>query len=322
MKKIWIALTLLALVGLGACQNRDVQPSNGQTTISDKFAQVPEVVVKAVQRAYPTATDLVFSELDKGKVWDSRFSVDLVAHQAKVDAKGTILEEYALKTTVGKWGETLPAAAQEYIRKTHIGFDVIAVGEGQTNSQKSFKVLLRNGKEEITLIFDEKGGLLLEYKAAATPTTNPDQPKNYPIAKVEDLPAAVVQYLTDNGLTFGKGLVTLDKDGKKGYFMLATKGEVVYELTFDANGTLLKATSFTPQPGPKTDQKSFASAKDLPTLITDHLNATYKAWTFLKGYVMVEGGKPLKYLIVVQEGKDFYEVYFNGEGGFESARKQ
>lgn len=385
MKKILIFLSVWALVWSGACRRTDVQPDNPATVTKDSFAGVPAAVVQAIRKAYPTATELNFTEIDKGKVWDSRFVVDTRNRQARVDAKGTILEDYAVTASSERVGVILPAAAQEYIQTNYPNYKLIAAGEGRHKDQKAYKVLLRSEKEEITLVFDEKGALLLEFKAAVSSRPTTDLPKNYPIGKAEDLPEPVRQYLRENDLTFAKGLVSVEGEGPKTYYVVATKGNAVYELSFSAEGKLLRSNVYIPpveiksvndlpaaavaylngytfergavltdregkktylvvaskegkryemtfnadgklvkssetRPAPKVEEKAL-TAETLPAPVTEYLNATYKDWTFMKGYATWAEGKPRGYLVVVQVAKELYYLTFNGEGRFVAVKK-
>ncbi|ARK11390.1 PepSY-like domain-containing protein [Fibrivirga algicola] len=301
MKKILLYTTLLALLWLDACRQQEVQP----TTTTD-FANVPAAVVQAVKSAYPTATNLSFSEIDKGSVWESDFTVQAVAHQATVNAKGAILEAYALGKGDGSTGTqavTLPAAAKVYIEKTYPAYKMTGVGEGQYNNQKAYKVALRNETEEVTLIFDASGALILEFKATIKPVT--EAPKTFPILKAEDLPGAASQYLKDNSLTFAKGVATVDKDGKKTYLVVATKGTTVYELVFDNDGKLTKSSASIPPVTP-TELKSIA---DLPAAAIAFLTG----YTFEKGSVATKEGRKVYYVVVMKDGKR-YEITFDADG--------
>ena len=261
--------------------------------------------------AYPTATNLRFSEIDKGNIWESDFSVQAVDHQAKVNLKGTILEAYALGSANGVTGNqsvTLPTAAKAYIEKTYPAYKILAIGEGQYNNQKAYKVLLRSEKEEVTLIFDTNGTLILEFKAAVTPTPStgtPETPKTFPITKTDDLPAAASQYLQDNGLTFAKGVASVDKDNKKTYLVVATKGTTTVELTFDNDGKLVKSSSNTPVPAPI----ELKSVNELPAAAIAYL----ASYSFVKGSVITKEGKKYYSVVVTKEGKR-YEITFDADG--------
>ena len=302
MKKISFLLTLLAVLWLGACRQQEAQPAN-------EFPDVPAAVVQAVRMAYPTATGLSFTELDKGNVWESDFSVQAVDHQAKVSVKGSILEVYALGKADGVTGSqsvTLPAAAKAYIEKTYPGYKLVAAGEGQYNNQKAYKVALRTEKEEVTLIFDANGTVILEFKAAITPT--PETPKTFPILKTEELPAAASSYLRENSLVFAKGMATVDKDSKKTYLVYATKGTTTYELTFDNDGKLIKSSSSTPMPTPTT--VALKSISELPTAAVAFLTG----YTFEKGTLTTSAEGKKTYSVAVSKDGKRYEMTFDGDG--------
>ena len=323
MKSFSFIITLLVFLCLGACRQQEAQP-----TVADEFPAVPTAVVQALRTAYPSATELSFTEIDKGNIWESAFTVQTVNHQAKVNAKGTILEAYAVGSAAagdkGPTSVTLPADAKAYIAKTYPGYKLVAVGEGQHNNQKAYKVLLQNEKEAVTLIFDGNGVLYLEFKEAivAKPTTGvADTPKTFPITKVDELPAAINQYLRDNGLTFAKGLASVDKADKKTWLIIATKGTAVHELLFDNAGKLLKASSVTVPLLPNLKEKAITASTELPAIITDYLTKNYPNWVFMKGVAAMNGDKPVSYIVVIKVGETLYYVYFNGEGKFETAKK-
>ena len=302
MKKISALVTLLAILWLGACrQQQDVQP-----TAATEFPNVPTVVVQAVKSTYPTATNLSFLEIDKGNVWESDFDVQAVAHQATVNAKGNILESYALGNSdkyAGAHSVTLPAAAKTYLEKTYPVHKMLEIGEGQHNNQKAYKVLLRTDKEEVMLIFDAAGALILEFKMPLKPT--PEKPKTFPILKTDELPAAASQYLKDNGLTFARGVASVGKDNKKMYLVVANKGTTVYELVFDHDGKLLKSNSFTPPPAPV----ELKSVNDLPAAAIAFL-AGYR---FEKGFISLKEGKKFYVVIAHKDGKR-YDITFDADG--------
>ncbi len=301
MKRFSLLTPLLALLWLGACRQQEVQP-----TTTDEFADVPVAVVQAVKGAYPTATNLSFTVIDKGNVWESDFSVQAVEHQAKINAKGSILEVYALGKGDGVTAPqsvTLPAAARTYIEKTYPTYKITGVGEGQYNNQKAYKVQLRGEKEEVTLVFDGAGAVILEYKATITPI--PEVPKTFPITKSDDLPAAASQYLKDNGMTLAKGTASVDKDNKKSYLVYATKGTTTYELVFDNGGKLVRSNSSTP-PAPPVEIKSI---NDLPAAAIAFL----AGYSFDKGSIIVKEGKKIYAVVVNKDGKR-YEMTFDGDG--------
>ncbi|WP_375448147.1 PepSY-like domain-containing protein [uncultured Fibrella sp.] len=302
MKKISLLLPLLAVLWLGACRQQEAQPAN-------EFPDVPTAVVQAVRIAYPTATGLSFTEIDKGNMWESDFSIQAVNHQATVNAKGSILEVYALgkgDALTGPQSVTLPAAAKAYIDKTYPGYKLVAVGEGQYNNQKAYKVSLRTEKEEVTLIFDASGTVILEFKAAITPVVEP--PKTFPILKAEELPTAASNYLKENSLVFAKGMATVDKDNKKTYLVYATKGTTTYELAFDNDGKLIRSSSSTPTP-PATTTVELKSISDLPAAAVAFL----AGYTFEKGSVTTKEGKKTYSVVVNKDGKR-YEMTFDGDG--------
>jgi hypothetical protein len=325
MKPFSLLITLLVFLGLGACRQQEAQP-----TLADEFPAVPTVVVQALRTAYPSAKDLSFTEIDKGNIWESAFTVQAINHQAKVNAKGTILEAYAVGNAAagdkGPTSVTLPAAAKAYIDKTYPGYKLMAIGEGQYNNQKAYKVLLQNEKEAVTLIFDGNGALYLEFKEAVVSkpiTVVADLPKTFPITKAEELPAAISQYLRDNGLTFAKGLASVDKADKKTWLIIATKETAIHELLFDNDGKLLKASSVAVPVPPVSNlkEKAITAATELPAIITDYLTKNYPNWVFMKGILTMNGEKPLSYLIVIKIDTTLYYVTFNGEGKFELAKK-
>lgn len=312
MKHVLVSSFLFALLWLVGCRQKDVQPTTG-----NEFAEVPTAVVQAVKQAYPTAANLTFTELDKGNVWESAFSVQKVNHEAKVDVKGTILEAYALAATGGvatPQSATLPAAAKAYIEKNYATYKIIAIGEGQYNNQKAYKVALRSEKEEVTLIFDGNGALVLEFKTAvvaapSSTTKTAEAPKTYPITKTDDLPAAAVQYLTANGLTLSKGLASIGKDNLKTYYVVAIKGTTIYELTFDNDGKLLKSSSMTPSTTPTNSKVELKSINDLPAAAIAYL----AGYTFQKGTSVTSNGQTVYIVLATKDGKQ-YQITFDANG--------
>ena len=91
-----------------------------------------------------------------------------------------------------------------------------------------------------------------------------------------------------------------------------------HELYFDSNGKLLKSVILPALP--KIEEKALVGT-DLPKIISEYLNNTYKTWTFMKGYQVLTDGKSTSYVVVIKVNNDLYYVYFNGEGKFEVAKK-
>lgn len=297
MKKVLLGICLSAL-WLYGCQQDEalIQPDEPSLSVPG----VPTVVVQAVKSEYPSATELKFSAIDKDVVWESSFLYQSQTHEAKIDNKGQILEVYAVAG-----GVVLPTVIQDFITKNYAGYRTVAVSEGKIGTQKSYKVLLKNEKEEITLLFDETGKLLAEFKATPPPA-GITPPKTYPIQKVEELPAAAVQYLKDQGLTFGRGLVSVEKDNKKTFTITATKGTTIFTLVFDEAGKLLKSSSVTPPPAPQLITK----VSELPAAIVTAL----QGYTFLKGTIITErDGKKLYYVSASKDGR-IVEMVFDNDG--------
>ncbi|MFN8357148.1 MAG: PepSY-like domain-containing protein [Spirosomataceae bacterium] len=310
MKKTSLLFLTFVLLWITSCKNtQDVTPDDPASI--DDFSTVPSAVVEAIKTTYPEATNLTFSEIEKNKVWDSQFSLSAIPQEAKIDVKGNILEMYSVAATNSTSSTdggtvTLPAAAEAYITKTYAGYKIVASGQGEYNKVKAYKVTLRNDKEEVTIIFDEKGTVLIEFKATISNPTNPETPKSYPLVKADDLTEAINKYLKDNGLAFAKGVVTIDKDNKKTYYIVATKGTTIYELTFDNDSKLTKSSSYTPPPAPT----AIKAISELPAA----------AVTYLAGYTLVSGtlvvdknGKKTYTVVVTKDGKK-YEVSFDGDG--------
>ncbi len=309
MKKIIVAFAVFSALCLGSCKNSEELVPQDQA-IKQDFSSVPSAVVLAVKTGYPAATDLSFSEIESAKVWEADFNLSTIPHEAKIDAKGNILEVYATAGAMGTDGVmgtiTLPAAAEDYIKKNYAGYKVVSSGEGEYNKQKAYKVLLRTEKEEVTIIFDEKGNVVIEFKASSQLSTRPDPPKTYPLVKAEELTEAIAKYLKDNGLTFAKGIATVVDNTKKTYFIVATKGTTTFELYFDNDGKLTKSSSYTPPPAPV----AIKAISELPA----------EAVKYLAGYVLVSGtattdrnGKKTYVVYVTKEGKKF-EISFDNEG--------
>ncbi|GAA4406395.1 hypothetical protein GCM10023187_25780 [Nibrella viscosa] len=305
MKKLCVLFMLFTIVWVSSCRRLEVQPDDSAGVVDKNFANVPAVVVQAVRKAYPAATSLSFSEIDKGNVWESRFVVEAKNRQARINAKGTMLEDYAVAASGERSGVgvSLPTAAQEYIQKNYPDYKLIAAGEGRQNEKKAYKVLLRREKEEVTLVFDEKGALLLEFKATVSATPTDDMPKNYPIGRADDLPAPIRQYLQENGLTFAKGLVVMESESKKIYYIVAQKGDAIYELSFGEDGKLVKASVSVPPVALK-------SVNDLPAAAVAYLTG----YTFERGMLLTDkDGKKTYTAVVYKDGKR-YEMAFSSEG--------
>ncbi|RYF75581.1 MAG: hypothetical protein EOO39_06700, partial [Cytophagaceae bacterium] len=145
--------------------------------------------------------------------------------------------------------------------------------------------------------------LILEFKAAIKPLA--DTPKTFPITKADELPAAASQYLRDNGMTFAKGMASVDKEAKKTYQVVATKGTTVYELVFDNAGKLIKSSSTTPPPAPV----ELKSINELPAAAVAFLTG----YTFEKGSVITKEGKKIYSVAVSKDGKR-YEITFDADG--------
>jgi len=303
MNKLFFLLTALTLIWVSACRRPELQPDNLATVVDKEFANVPAVVVQAVRKAYPAATNLSFSELDKGKVWDSRFGAEARNYQARIDAKGTMLEVYAVSAFGERSGMALPAAAQEHIQAKYPGYRIVIAGEGQHNNQKAYKVLVRGEKEEVTLLFDEKGSLFMEFKAAISSTPATDLPKHYPVAQPQDLPAPISQYLRENGLSFEKGMVIMEGENKKSYHVAAKKAEAWHELSFSADGKLIRAYVHIPP-------VAIQSVNELPAAAAAYLNG----YTFERGMKITNREGKIMYMVTARKEGKRDQMTFDSEG--------
>jgi hypothetical protein len=136
MNKLFFLLTALTLIWVSACRRPELQPDNLATVVDKEFANVPTPVVQAVRKAYPAATNLSFSELDKGKVWDSRFGAEARNYQARIDAKGAMLEVYAVSAFGERSGMDLPAAAQSTFMRSTQATELLLRVKGSTITRK------------------------------------------------------------------------------------------------------------------------------------------------------------------------------------------
>lgn len=303
MKKI--AAVFFSLVCLiSSCNVKDVSTET-----------VPEAVSSAVRKAYPEATDLKFTELEANKIWVSEFVVKIQKMSAVINNTGQITETY----NVARVGAVLPESAQKFITTNYPDAKIVSIDE-QINDQKKVigykvQIITKEGKE-VVMLFDTTGSLTLLIAKDGTPNTKPES-KTYAI-EPKDLPEAIKKVLAEKHgeYKFVKGVVMVE-NGKKTYHVVVSKEMVIYEYTFDENGTIIKSSSS----GMKSDAPNKVTQKelgknDIPGKLKEYLDKTYKGWEYQKGLIFYENDKISGYLAVVKvEGKLYY-VYFDANGSY------
>ena len=128
MKKLYIFLLFLPLI-FSACDSvTDLQP---QQNLNEA---VPQVTINAIKQAFPEATKIKFSTIEKNKFWQSDFEVKVEPMSAIVSHLGEITETYkvtgevALPENIKKYIETNYAGATIKNASQQIGKDGKGVG--------------------------------------------------------------------------------------------------------------------------------------------------------------------------------------------------
>ncbi|UTA69281.1 PepSY-like domain-containing protein [Emticicia sp. 21SJ11W-3] len=313
MKKLYIYLFLTSWV-FSACDSvKDLQPALNANEA------VPQVAVNAIKQEFPEATQIKFSTLEKGKLWESSFQFKVDRMSAVVNNSGKISEAYKITNSV-----QLPENARTYINNNYPGAEIKYICQQMAPANGSvigYKVIVKltDGKE-IAIVFDSTGTLVL---VAANDRPGPPQqgngqggPKIYFIEET-DLPTIIRTYLGSKheGYTFVKAAVSLMPNGKL-YSVVVSKDMTSFEYLFDEKGNVLRAGNLgIGVPFNKLEYK-LVSLSELPQTIKDGLNKNFTSWTYENGIKFSQSGQLQGYFILVTADKKQFSLQFNDKGDF------
>jgi PBP1b-binding outer membrane lipoprotein LpoB len=307
MKKLYILLLALGSI-LSACDSvNDLQP---QQNINEA---VPQATVNAIRQAFPEATKIKFSTIEKNKVWQSDFEVKVESMSAVVNNLGVITETYKVTGEVA-----LPENIKAYILSHYAGASIKNVSQqiNKDGKLEGYKVTIRNSEnKDITLVFDATGTFTLligNDKNDNKLELNP--PKIYFIEK-NDLPEVIKTYLNSKHADYKciKAAVVIDGDSKN-YSIVISKDLTSYEYLFDEKGNVLKSNSFgVDAPSNRIEDKALV-VNALPLTIKTYLDKEFKGWAYEKGITISQNGALLGYSILITYDKKQYSLQFDAKG--------
>ncbi len=307
MKKIYILLLVMSWF-LSACDSvKDLQPQQNLNEV------VPQATVNAIRQAFPEATKIKFSTIEKNKVWQSDFEVKVEPMSAVVNNLGVITETYKVTGEV-----TLPENIKSYISANYVGATIKNASQeiGKDGKITGYKVALRSKEsKEITLIFDATGTLTLlisDDRNGNLPALNP--PKIYFIEK-NQLPEVIKTYLSTKHLDFNciKAAVIVEGDTKT-YSVVISKDLTSFEYLFDEKGNVLKSGTFGVNAPTNRIEDKVLTINDLSSKIKTYLDKEFKGWAYEKGISILQNGTLLGYNILITFDKKQYSLQFDAAG--------
>ncbi|WP_435356654.1 PepSY-like domain-containing protein [Emticicia sp. SJ17W-69] len=307
MKNIYILLLALGWI-FSACDSvKDLQPQQNMNEA------VPQATVNAIRQAFPEATKIRFSTIEKNKIWQSDFEVKVEPMSAIVNNLGVITETYKVTGEV-----TLPDNIKSYISTNYAGATIKNASQqiGKDGKVEGYKVFIKTkeGKDNI-LVFDATGTLTLlitDDRNGNTPALNP--PKIYFIEK-NQLPDAINTYLNNKhpGYNCIKAAVIVDGETKT-YSVVVSKDLTSFEYLFDEKGNVLKSSSFGVNAPPNRMEDKPLISTDLPAVIKAYLDKEFKGWTYEKGITISQNGALLGYNILITFDKKQFSLQFDATG--------
>jgi hypothetical protein len=309
MKKVYIYLFFVGWLFWGCDSVTDLQP---QQNIN---VAIPQAAVNAVRHAYPEATKVRFSTIEKDKIFQSDFEIKVEKMSAIVNYLGVISEMYKQTGEID-----LPEIIKKYIETNYSGatYGDICQQVNKDGQIEGYKVRIK-GKDakEITLIFDATGTLILSIaddRGMKPPGMKPQ--KIYFIDKSE-LPQAITDYLVSKHGEYKciKIAVVVEAD-TKGYSVVISKDFTTYDYLFDEKGNVLKSSSFgVNAPSDRIEDKPL-NINDLSSKIKNYLDKEFKGWQFERGLSFSQNNVIQIYNILITYDKKQYSVQFDGEGNY------
>lgn len=122
-----------------------------------KVSEVPSELTSNFEKEYLNATDIEWEkEMDYFKV---EFDVDRMEHEIWYDASGKMMKmEKEMNET------DLPQAVKSKISSSYTSFKIDDIEMNKKNDKITYKVELEDGSNEKTVIFDESGSVINEFK--------------------------------------------------------------------------------------------------------------------------------------------------------------
>lgn len=310
MKNIYILLLLSIGWFFSSCDSvKDLQP---QQNLNEA---IPQAAVNAIRQAFPEATKIKFSTIEKNKVWQSDFEVKVEPMSAIVDNLGVITETYKVTGEVA-----LPENIKSYIATNYVGATIKNASQqlGKDGKIDGYKVTIKSKEgKEITLVFDAIGTLTLlitDDKNGNAPAQNP--PKIYFVEK-SALPEVIKAYLNNKHPDYACVKVAVIVDGDtKNYSVVVSKDLTLFEYLFDEKGNVLKFNSFGANASPNKIEDKPLSVTDLPAVVKSFLDREFKGWAYEKGISIFQNGTLLGYNLFITYDKKQFSLQFDANGIF------
>lgn len=284
---------------------------------------IPEAVINAVKSAFSDASDINIVILKQQALYEVGFVSQSRTYEAVITEKGQVneLRQNAKTTNVSQ-------NIQSYL-DTHFPGATITETIDELDPQDKITVIgywvyiTTTDAKYYQLNFDVVGAFVgqIELTANSSGTTNNDISKYAIVAS--DLPTPVLTYLDTNhsGYVFSEGWAVVI-DNVTSYFIIISANNEVFYYEFNADGTVISASSYTGGTGSGSGTSTFdtfVDATQIPTDITTYLDQNFVGWQFLKGGVESENGAVLRYILVIMVGNNNYYVEFDGNKQFVGA---
>lgn len=309
LRKLYICLFLVGIFLSGCDSVTNLQPRQNLNEV------IPPAAVNAIRQAYPTASKIRFSTIEKDKVFQSDFELKVDKMSAVVNDLGVISEMYRQTTEVN-----LPDNVKSYIETNYSGATIIHVCQ-QLNKDDviiGYKVGIKSKEGKNTLlIFDTTGTLTL--LVTDDRNNNPvgmKPPKIYFINQSE-LPQVINEFLLAKHGTYSfiKAAAVI-VDNIKNYSVIISKDLITFDYLFDEKGNVLKSTSFGVNAAADRIEIKPLSINDLPASSKYYLDKEFKGWVFEKGISFVQNNTIQAYNILITYDKKQYSIQFDSKGYF------
>ncbi len=273
---------------------------------------IPASAIQTVVGQFPQAGNIIFTPLEKNRVWQVSFEEKAVRYQA-VTNQQLLLVAYQLANaalpdsltaqlanTVVEGGTFSNLRVQNYAwfrSATNNGQIILADYEWRGNRYMfRWNITTLNG--QITYLTEMLPNTQLEYRTVT----------------LADLPPLIQQSLVDQQVDFDNAEVQIDEQAKKRYSLTVRQTNSVYTLTYDNAGQLVSAVNL-------NAAQRFTSVSQLPSAIQSYLSNTAELAGFtpsgqfsLLAKTQYSYHNLETYSVNLQKGRQTWFLTFDGRG--------
>lgn len=137
MKKLFLLVTAIGMISLGAC---------GQTE-----KEIPSAVKSSFAQKFPDASKVKWSQ-ENDSEWEAEFKMKGTEYSANFDVQGVWMEtEYEIKKS------EIPTLVKATLDKEFAGFKIEEAEVSETKNGKVFEFMLEADETEMEVAIDAKG---------------------------------------------------------------------------------------------------------------------------------------------------------------------